>query len=318
MIAYPKTPLKMPDGMNFGKIASLWKDDKKNYIKESSMAAYTLLLDNHLLPRFENCSEISEKDVQDMVNLKLGEGLSIKTVKGMLIVLKMILKFGYKYGLCNYVPFDVKFPTNTENSEIEVMTLTNQRKMMEYLKSNFSFLNLGLIICLSTGLRIGEICALTWNDLDASTGMISVNKTIQRIYYKDGNTSHTEVVIAPPKTSNSKREVPMNKEILSIVRPLKKIVSKDHYLLSNSSKPVEPRLYRIHLRKVTDELGLPRMKFHTLRHSFATRCIESKCDYKTVSVLLGHSSISTTLNLYVHPDSEQKKKCIDIVSRKLK
>ena len=148
--------------------------------------------------------------------------------------------------------------------------------------------------------------------------MISVNKTIQRIYYKDGNTSHTEVVIAPPKTSNSKREVPMNKEILSIVRPLKKIVSKDHYLLSNSSKPVEPRLYRIHLRKVTDELGLPRMKFHTLRHSFATRCIESKCDYKTVSVLLGHSSISTTLNLYVHPDSEQKKKCIDIVSRKLK
>ena len=110
----------------------------------------------------------------------------------------------------------------------------------------------------------------------------------------------------------------MTKEILSIVKPLKKIVSNDHYILSNSAKPIEPRLYRIHLRKVTDELGLPMMKFHTLRHSFATRCIESKCDYKTVSVLLGHSSISTTLNLYVHPDSEQKKKCIDIVNRKLK
>jgi hypothetical protein len=194
MIAYPKTPLKMPDGMNFGKIASLWKDDKKNYIKESSMAAYTLLLDNHLLPRFEDCSEISEKDVQDMVNLKLGEGLSIKTVKGMLIVLKMILKFGYKYGLCNYVPFDVKFPTNTENSEIEVMTLTNQRKMMEYLKPY-------------------DVALEAWSPLAEGRHGIVKNKTLVTIGEKYGKTAAQVAlrflvqngVIIIPKTTHIER-----------------------------------------------------------------------------------------------------------------
>ena len=318
MIVPPKTPMKMPEGVTFGTIASLWKDEKRNYIKQSSFAAYSLILDNHLLPALSEKTEISETMIQEMVNRKLKDGLSQKTVKSILVVLKMILKFGYKYGMCTYAPLDIIFPANTALKEIEVMNISDQKKLMNYLKGNFSFLNLGLSICLSTGLRIGEICALKWKDIDTSSGVIRINKTIQRIYVKEAGHSHTEIIIGPPKTSNSKREIPLTKDLMAIVKTLKKVVPDSNYVISNSSKPIEPRLYRIHLQKITDSLGIPRMKFHTLRHSFATRCIESNCDYKTVSVLLGHSSINTTLNLYVHPNLEQKKKCIEAMTKKLK
>ncbi len=110
----------------------------------------------------------------------------------------------------------------------------------------------------------------------------------------------------------------MTRDLLTLVRPLKKIVRGDFYVLTNAATPTEPRTYRCYFNKLLQQLGLPKMRFHGLRHSFATRCIESKCDYKTVSVLLGHSNISTTLNLYVHPHLEQKRKCIDTMGKMLK
>ena len=143
-------------------------------------------------------------------------------------------------------------------------------------------------------------------------------KTIQRIYLVDGQEKYTELIIDKPKTKNSIRDIPMTRDLLSLIRPLKKIVCGDYYVLTNSAEPTEPRTYRSYFNKLQKELGLPKMRFHGLRHSFATRCIESKCDYKTVSVLLGHSNISTTLNLYVHPNMEQKKKCIDAMGKMFK
>ena len=109
----------------------------------------------------------------------------------------------------------------------------------------------------------------------------------------------------------------MSKELLSIVKPLKKVVNDDFYVLTNENEPTEPRTYRNYYKKLMEQLKMPQLKFHGLRHSFATRCIESNCDYKTVSVILGHSNISTTLNLYVHPNMEQKKKCINKMLKSL-
>ena len=134
----------------------------------------------------------------------------------------------------------------------------------------------------------------------------------------DGDKKSTELIVDSPKTKNSNREIPMTKELLSIVKPLKKVVRSDFYVLTNTANPTEPRTYRVYFNHLLQEVGLSRMRFHGLRHSFATRCIESKCDYKTVSVLLGHSNISTTLNLYVHPNMEQKKKCVEMMSRTLR
>ena len=110
----------------------------------------------------------------------------------------------------------------------------------------------------------------------------------------------------------------MTNELLKIMKAVKKIANEDYYVLTNDVKPTEPRTYRNYYKRLMKKLEIPELKFHGLRHSFATRCIESKCDYKTVSVILGHSNISTTLNLYVHPNYEQKKKCIEQMKKALK
>lgn len=299
-------------------IVELWKVDKKQYVKKSSYSAYMLLIENHLSPAFGNMYNVEETDVQSFVFKKLEEGMSHKSIKDILIVLKMILKFGAKNNFLNYKQFDIQFPTERERQDIEVLSKINQIKIMNYVQEHFTFQNLGIYICLSAGIRIGEICALTWEDIDTDSGIISIRKTIQRIYIIEDNNKHTELVIDTPKTKNSIRDIPMSKDLLKMLKPVKKIVNSTFFVLTNDTKPTEPRTYRNYYKKLMGKLNMPDLKFHGLRHSFATRCIESNCDYKTVSVILGHSNISTTLNLYVHPNMEQKKKCIDQMFKMLK
>ena len=299
-------------------VITLWKADKKQYVKKSSFSAYTLLIENHLQPVFGNQFIIEETDVQNFVFQKLESGLSHKTIKDILIVLKMILKFGAKHKWLDYTPFDIQFPTEREKHNIEVLSRADQKKIMNYIQEHFTFRNLGVYICLSAGMRIGEVCALTWEDIDTDNGVISVNRTIQRIYVIEEGNRRTELILDTPKTKNSIREIPISKDLLKILKPFKKIVNPSFFVLTNDAKPTEPRTYRSYYKNLMKELNMPELKFHGLRHSFATRCIESNCDYKTVSVLLGHSNISTTLNLYVHPNMEQKKKAIEQMFKALR
>ena len=308
----------MVNKKNISQIANLWKEEKKQYVKKSTFAAYSLILETHILPSFGNLTEVTEKEMQDFVLLKLNAGLSQKTIKDMLIVLRMILKYGAKKGLCIYSPFDVIFPTDRERQDLEVLSIANQKKIMRFVEDNFTFRNLGIFICLSTGIRIGEICALTWDDIDVESGVIHIRKTIQRIYIRENGAMHTELLIDTPKTATSIRDIPMTKDLLSVLKPLRKVVNENYFVITNDEHPTEPRTYRNYYKKLLSKLEIPPIKFHGLRHSFATRCIESHCDYKTVSVILGHSNISTTLNLYVHPNFEQKKKCIDKMLKSLK
>jgi len=299
-------------GKKISEIAFLWREYKRSYVKRSSLSAYTLLIENHILPNFGEKYGIEESDVQGFVLRKIEDGLSQKTIKDVLIVLKMILRFGAKNKWVVYEPFDdIQFPTRRGQKSIEVLTKVNQRKIMNYIRENFTFRNLGIYICLSTGMRIGEICGLTWGDIDMEDGVIRVNRTIQRIYVIEDGIRKTELIIDTPKTINSNREIPMSRDLLRMLKPLKKVVNPLYFVLTNEAKPTEPRVYREYYKNLMIALNIPVLKFHGLRHSFATRCIESKCDYKTVSSLLGHSNISTTLNLYVHPNLEQKQLAID-------
>ncbi len=299
-------------------VSELWKQDKRMFVKSSTIAVYTLHLENHLLPKFGNKKTLQEQEVQDFVLECLRKGLSLKTVKDMLIVLKMVVKFGAKHGWLQYQDWSIKYPTEQKSKELEVLSISHQKKLMQYVTDNFTFRNLGIYICLSTGMRIGEVCALKWSDIDVGTETIHVNRTIERIYIIEGDERRTELVIGSPKTKNSIREIPISKELMKLIRPLKKLMNDDYYVITNEAKPTEPRTYRNYYKQLLKQLGIPDLKFHGLRHSFATRCIESKCDYKTVSVILGHANISTTLNLYVHPNMEQKKKCINQMFKALK
>jgi transposase len=298
-------------------IAHEWQLEKKNYVKVSTMATYALTVENHLVPVFGNKNAVTESELQEFVLQKLNDGLSQKTVKDILVVLKMIYRYGVKHNYLLFVDWNIRFPTEQRSHGIEVLTKEHQRKLMNHLEQNFTFRNLGILICLHTGLRIGELCALTWNDIDLDTGTIHVRRTLERIYIIDGGKKHTELLLGSPKTKNSIRDIPITKPLQKVLRPLKKVVNANYYVLTNEATPTEPRTYRSYYRKLMEELHLPFIKFHGLRHSFATRCIESKCDYKTVSVLLGHSNISTTLNLYVHPNMDQKRWCIEQMAKAL-
>ena len=291
-------------------IAAAWKEYKRPYVKQSTMAAYVLILENHILPYFGDGDSLHEQEVQAFVLQKLERGLSVKTVKDVLIVLKMVMKFGVKNEWMTYYEWDIKYPTTSTSKELEVLSVANHRKILNYIQSHFTFTGLGIYISLSTGLRIGEICALKWSDINVADGTITVSRTIERIYIIEGEKKHTELIINTPKTKNSCRKIPMSKELLAMIKPLKKVVNEDFYVLTNDERPTEPRTYRNYYNGLMVKLDIPKLKYHGLRHSFATRCIEAGCDYKTVSVLLGHSNISTTLNLYVHPNMEQKKRCI--------
>ena len=308
----------MANKKNISQIADLWKNEKRQFVKKSTFATYSLIVDTHILPAFGLLERVTEKDVQDFVLHKIERGISQKTIKDMLIVLRMMLKFGAKNSYCSYMPFNVIYPTDCERQELEVLSVTNQKKIMRFVENNFTFRNLGIFICLSTGMRIGEICALKWEDIDINLGVIHVRKTLQRIYIRENGVNRTELVMDTPKTLTSMRDIPMTKDLLNILKPLAKVVNKEYFVLTNDIAPTEPRTYRNYYKKLLVKLDIPQIKFHGLRHSFATRCIESHCDYKTVSVILGHSNISTTLNLYVHPNFEQKKKCIDKMIKALK
>lgn len=308
----------MNEQKSISEVVNLWKTDKKQYVKKSSYSAYLLLIENHLLPAFGNLYSLEEEAVQAFVLKKLEQGLSQKTIKDMLIVLKMVLKFGAKYKWLEYRQFDIQFPTVRKKHDLEVLSRSNQKKIMNYVQAHFTFRNLGVYICLSSGIRIGELCALTWEDVDTDTGIISIKRTIQRIYTIEEGLRKTELILDTPKTKNSIREIPMSRDLLKILKPIKKVVNNSFFILTNDVKPTEPRTYRSYYKNFMNDLGMPELKFHGLRHSFATRCIESKCDYKTVSVLLGHSNISTTLNLYVHPNMEQKKKAIEQMFKALR
>lgn len=292
-------------------MADEWKETKRPYVKQSTFYNYMLIVRNYLIPYFGSKTLINEEDVQTFVLKKLETGISQKFIKDMLVVLKMIVRHAARQGWTDYNEWDIKYPTTTESQKIKVLTIAEQRKILSFTREHFTFRNLGIYLCLMTGLRIGEVCALKWSDFDFCNGLIMVRRTIERIYkIEENGTSHTELIIGTPKTETSRREIPLTKEVLNLLRPHRNWLNLDNYVLTNNVSPLEPRSYRNYYRQFLKRLDIPYLKFHSLRHTFATRCIESNCDYKTVSALLGHSKISTTLDLYVHPNINQKKRCI--------
>ena len=301
------------ENKSFAEVAAMWLLDKKPYIKQSTYCAYVLLLKNHILPAFAEVGQVTEEFVQTFVLEKLEHRLSQRTVKDMVMVLTMVLRYAVKHGYMLPFDMDIKYPQNQRVKGLDVFGIEEQKSIVKYVQTHFSFKSLGIYICLCTGLRIGEICALVWDDIDTQYGVIRVSKTIQRIYVVDGEDKYTKVIIDTPKSRNSSREVPIPKDLLDLISSLKNMVNGKSYVLTNTSHPIEPRAYRNYYNRLMKQLSLPPLKFHGLRHTFATRCIECKCDYKTVSMLMGHSNISTTLNLYVHPDLEQKRRCVQLV-----
>lgn len=167
--------------ISFHEVCRLWKQEKKMYVKTSTMAAYSLIIQNHLEPQFKTLNEVTTHSVQKMIDRKLKDGLNVTTIKGMLIVLKMIVKYGEKHGRIEHRIIEVRFPTPRMKPRLYVLTVSEEQRMLKYLTTHPDRYNLGLLICLYTGIRIGEVCSLKWGDVDFDSGTIRVRRTVHRI-----------------------------------------------------------------------------------------------------------------------------------------
>ena len=299
-----------------------WLLEKKDYIKESTYANYSNNIFNHIIPKLGNyyLNELNHKVIQDFL-LELSKngrkdntgGLAEKTIKDITIIIKGSIKKGINEDKIKHIELTFNYPKDNKENKLYVLTKREQSKITNYVLENINSRNIGLLISLYSGIRIGELCALRWEDVDFKKNCLTINKTIQRVYIKDKNKNISKVIITTPKTKNANREIPINKDFLEILKKVKS--DKKHYILTGNEKYIEPRTYRKHFNKVLDELKIKHFNFHSLRHTFATNCISLGVDYKTVSELLGHANVNITLNLYVHPRYSQKKKCIDLVCK---
>ena len=307
----------------FSEWAMEWLEKKKQLVKESTYATYQITMINHLIPTFgeKEISSISTGLIQEQVfrwamNGKLNDnsGLSQKSIKDMVVILKACLSdYEIYYGKEIKVR-SIGYPkARTEINRREVLSDKEYKTFVEIIKENLEYESLGYAITLYTGIRIGELCALKWADIDLNERSIEINKTLQSIYIKNfTGKGKTKITITRPKSLKAVREIPISDQLFRLFDQVKR-QRKDSYVLTGTSKYIEPRLYRNHYKKFLEKYKIEPINFHGLRHTFATRCIENGADYKVVSELLGHSSVNTTLNLYVHPNMEDKRKCVELL-----
>ena len=307
--------------MTYNEAYKEWYDYKKRMVKETTLCAYALSNRTHLMPTFGDMdvSAIRRKDVQSFVYAKLDGGLSVKSVRDILIVLKMVLRWASEeYDIAVNTNWKMEWPSRNINSENELERYTPDefRHIVEAVQAKPSPYKLGVLLALTTGMRIGELCGLRFGDIDWAKKTVRVCRTVERIYQvnPDGTPGgKTVLVISEPKTKNSRREIPLMREVMPLLKAYSKVSTPDYYVCTLSERAPEPRSYRTSYRTfILKEVGLKRcIKFHGLRHTFASTLIENKVDVKTVSAILGHSDISTTLNVYVHPSEDTKRAAIN-------
>ena len=283
----------------------------KPRLKESSEANYRMKAEKHIIPAFGNykCGLLKADDVYVFIKNKLKAGLSARYVTDIIVLLKSIYRYANRvYGIRNCLE-GLVMPKKTK-PEIVVLHQTDQSALMAYLSDDLDLNALGIILSLHTGIRIGELCALQWMDIDLENRTITVSKTIQRIRNCDGK-HKTKLVITEPKSQSSNRVIPIPDFLVTMLERFKDCAEK--YVLSGKYSPVEPRTVQYRFASVLKKANLPSVHFHSLRHAFATNCVAVGFDVKTLSEILGHSSVEITLNRYVHSSLERKRACMNMV-----
>lgn len=303
--------------MKYSKWLDIWIE---NYIKPTSKIKtyemYKQIIEKRLKPKF---GELETKKITSVLlqcyitdllkngNLITGKGLSENTVNGIITVIQSSLKAAYLSNNTNlYVADKIKRPKSKEK-RVTCFSIPEQKKIEQAVLSDKRAKMIGILICLYTGLRIGELLALTWNDICFANGTLSVEKTLHDGKDKRGRFSRR---INAPKTMSSIRIVPLPKQIIPLLKEMKRNADGT-YVISSKGKSVSVRVYQRNFSKLLERLNIPHKGFHSLRHTFATRALECGMDVKTLSEILGHKSATVTLNRYVHSTADYKKEMMN-------
>lgn len=283
-----------------------WLKLKRSKVKDSTYVKYYTITENHIKPGLGECfvaslsSVVIEQFAYDLMHVN---GLSAKTVKDILTVLHAVLRYTEKQSpyLKN---IEIIYP-KLDKKEMRVLSREEQERFTEYLLTDTDSCKLGTLFTLLTGIRIGEVCALKWRDISLKDGVVNIKNTMQRIKAFD-DVNKTKIVISDPKSFSSARIIPLSPFALKLCK--RYYGNQNAYILTGETdKFIEPRTLQYRMEHYAEECGLAGVHFHTLRHSFATRCVEVGFEIKSLSEVLGHASPQITLERYVHSSIELKK-----------
>ncbi|MCR5778529.1 MAG: site-specific integrase [Lachnospiraceae bacterium] len=292
-------------------VGKKWIDEASSRLKESSVNKYESILDNYIYPKFGDfeLSDITNGDIIDFSNKLIKEGgvkkkgLSVSTVNQIMSVLNSLRIHALRRN-CTVCFTTECVSLKSETTGTRVFTLDEEEKLITYLENNYNLTSLGILLCLFSGLRVGELSALKWDDFDFSEGTFEVCKTMQRVKVKAGYDKKTVVKILEPKSKCSKRIIPIPENLRKML--LSEKVEGAFVLTGNKDRFIEPRTMQNRFKQILKKAEISDANFHTTRHTYATRCVEEKVDTKCLSEMLGHASVAITLNRYVHPSMELK------------
>lgn len=300
---------KKSDVNSIGIVADIgkqWLSESAITLKESSIRKYEDIFRCYILPEFgeDELQEITDQRISSFVNglLTSGgakqQGLSPATVAEVLSAMNGIRVYAMKQK------YKVSFSTRCVSlkrghGNIRVFSLEEEQHLLSYLMENMDLPALGILLCLFTGLRIGELCAMKWDDINIQEKKMCVCKTMQRLRTDESKGSKTKVIISEPKSACSIRIIPLPDAVMDL---LEEFHTPGTFLLTGDSKRyIEPRTMQNHFKRSLIACGIQNTNFHVTRHTFATRCIELGFDIKSLSEILGHASVAITMNRYVHP-----------------
>ncbi len=328
------------------RISGEWLESRQLEVKESTLANYRYFLNRYILPELKGCAlkQLDSERIRKYAKTLEERGVGAVTINKSMLILRMVLKYAQICG-CEVAEHREVQAVRHQGKRVAVLSEEEQRRLSDFLFGENCFLRreirTGLMLSLFMGLRIGEVCALRWENLDLDRGILSVEKTLSRIYLGEdpaertagsktgkipGRASgrygqkpygrRTRIEISDPKTENSRREIPLPGFLLEYLRneQRERYVAPAFYVLTSLPRPMEPRTYSYHFRKVQTALNITHCNYHMLRHTFATKCIEAGFDMKALSEILGHSNVSTTLNLYAHPTMRMKRSYMEKLS----
>ena len=306
------TLTSIPKNLTLDNLFTMWFADIRLKVKESSYMNYQMKYEKHIKSALGNTpyDKLTVEQLNDFVQAKLSSGLSLKYTADIAGVIRSVCRFTKKrFGYEDKSEF-ILIPKG-KSKEKELIGKDEQTVLNRYLTANPTASNVGILLSAATGIRIGELCALKWKDIDLEKRTLTVRNTVQRIKNIGGNTK-TKLIVTSPKSSSSAREIPLPDFIVPLLNGLK--ANGEYYLLSGTRGIVEPRTMQYRFERILSDLKLSKVSFHSLRHRFATNCIELGFDVKTLSEILGHSSVEITLNRYVHSSMERKAQCMKSLS----
>lgn len=312
----------MTENTQFKTLVNEWLNSKQAMITASTHANFVLIAENHLIPLFgrRKIGTITESEIQSYILYLYNEGrldnaggLTVKTIRDIILVLRLALTYAYKEKAIPLLNWDmIEYPKEIGIKKVVSLSRDEEQQLIQCIYLHLNRKTAGVLIGLMTGIRIGELCGLQMKDISLADNTISINRTIQRIYDKRKGT--TFIHVGPPKTKSSVRTIPIPSLLGNII---KKYLTDNpnHYFLTGKLKPTEPRTYRQFFARFLKRNGLPKVKFHEIRHTFAVRAIEiPEFDIKSLSEILGHKNVSFTLNVYGSANIQQKVKCMNLLN----